>query len=102
MITLCNFSIYDSTTWVLDTGSSFNIYNLLQGLQVSKRFEEDERFLNVRDGRPVPVLALETIKLVFKSNIIVLSKYHFCPSFLLNIIFVGLLAMYGYKILIKK
>ena len=50
------------------------------------RFEEGDRFLNVGDGRPIPVLALETIKVVFKSNIIVLSKYHFCPFFLLNIV----------------
>ena len=74
----------------------------MQSLQVSKRFKEDVRFLNIGDGRLVLVLALETIKLVFKSNIIVLCECHFCPSFLLNIISVGLLAMYGYEILIKK
>ena len=102
MIIPCNFSIYDSTTWVLDTESSFNIYNLLQGLQVSRRFEEGERFLNIGDGRSIPILALGTIKLVFKSNVIVLSKCHFCPSILLNIIFIGLLTMYSYESLIKK
>ena len=102
MITPCNFLIYDSTTWVLDIESFFNIYNSSQGLQVSRRFKEDERFLNVGDGKSVPVLALGTIKLVFKSNIIVLSECHFCPSFLLNIISVGLLAMYSYEISIKK
>ena len=80
----------------------YDICNSLLGLQVSRRFEEGERFLNVRDRRSILVLALGTIKLVFKSNIIVLSEYQFCPSFLLNIIFVGLLAMYGYEILIKK
>ena len=75
---------------MLDTESSFNICNSLQGLQVSRRFEEDERFFNVGDRRPVSVLALEIIKLVFKSNVIILSECHFCPSILLNIIFVGL------------
>ena len=65
MITTYNFSIYDSTTWVLDTRSPFNIYNSLQGLQVSRRFEEGERFLNVRDGRLVLVLVLRIIKLIF-------------------------------------
>ena len=102
MIIPCNFLIYDSTTWVLDIESLFNIYNLLQSLQVSKRFEEDERFLNVGDGRSVSVLVLEIIKLVFKSNIIILSEYHFYPFFLLNIISIDLLAMYSYEILIKK
>ena len=102
MITPCNFLIYDSTTWVLDTESLFNICNSLQVLQVSRRFEEGERFFNIEDGRSVPVLALGIIKLVFKFNVIILSECHFCPSFLLNIICVGLLAMCGYKILIKK
>ena len=102
MITPCNFLIYDSTTQVLDIRSSFNIYNSLQGLQVSRRFEEGKRFLNIGDGRSVLVLALGTIKLVFKPNVIILSKYHFCPSFLLNIISIGLLTMYSYKILIKR
>ena len=102
MITPCNFSICDSTTWVLDNESSFNICNSLQGLQVRKRFEEGERFLNVGDGRSVPILALETIKLVFKSNVIILSECHFYPSFLLNIISIDLLTMYGYEISIKK
>ena len=94
MITPYNFSIYDSIIWILDTRSSFNICNSLQGLQVSKTFEEGESFLNVGDEKSVPILALGIIKLVFKSNIIVLSECHFYPSFLLNIIYVGLLAMY--------
>ena len=79
MIIPCNFSIYDSTIWILDTGSPFNIYNLLHDLQVSRRFEEDGRFSNVGDGRSVSVLVLVIIKLVFKSNIIILSEYHFYP-----------------------
>ena len=102
MIIPYNFSIYDYTTWVLDIESSFNLCNSLQSLQVSRRFEEDERFLNIEDGRPVSVLALGIVKLIFKSNVIVLSECHFYPSFLLNIISVGLLTMYGYKISIKK
>ena len=84
MIIPYNFSICDSTIWVLDTKSPFNICNLLQSLQVSRIFEEGKRFLNIGDG-----------------NIIVLSKCHFCPSDLLNIISIGLLAMNGYKILIN-
>ena len=98
MITPCNFSICDSNIWVLDARIPFNICNSLQGLQVSRRFEEGERFFNIEDGRSVSVSALGTIKLVFKSNIFVLSECHFCPSFLLNIVSVGLLARYGYKI----
>ena len=54
------------------------------------------------DGSQVSVLALEIIKLVFNSKIIILSDCHYCPSFLLNIIFVGLLAKNGYEFLIKN
>ena len=89
-------------TWVLDTGSPIHICNSLQGIQVTKRFREGERFLNVGDGRSVPVLALEIIKLVFESQYIILNECHYCPSFLLNIIFVGLLVNSNYKISIKK
>ena len=102
MITPCNFLIYDSSIWILNIGCPFSICNLLQDLQISRRFEEGKRFLNVGDERSVSVLALGTIKLIFKSNIIILSECHFCPFFLLNIISIGLLAMYGYEILIKK
>ncbi len=102
MITPCNFSICDNSTWVLDTGSPFNICNSLQGLQVNERFENSERFLNVGDGRSVSVLALGNLKLVFNSHVVVLSDCHYCPTFLLNVISVGLLAMNGYEISIKK
>ena len=84
MITPCNFFIYDFTIWVLDTESPINICNSLQGLQVSRRFEEDERFFNVGDRRSVSVLDIEIIKFVFKSNIVVLDECCFCHSFLLT------------------
>ena len=49
MITPCNFSIYDTMTWVLDIDSPINIYNLLQRLQISEKFRDGERFSNVGD-----------------------------------------------------
>ena len=102
MITLCNFSICDITDWILDTGSPYHICNSLQGLQVSKRFKQGERFLNIGDGRSIPVLTLGILKFLFEFHIIVLNDYHFCPSFFLNIISVGLLAKNDYEISIKK
>ena len=77
-------------TWVLDTGSSIHICNLLQGLQVTRRFGEGERFLNVENERSVPILALGIIMLVFNSHFIILNDCHYYLSFLLNVIFVGL------------
>ena len=76
----------------MDTESPINICNSLQELQVSESFEEGERFLNVRDGRSFPVLALGIIKPIFDSQVVILNDYHFCPIFLLNIISIGLLA----------
>ena len=58
--------------------------------------------MNVGDGRSVSVLVLGIIKLVFESQYIVLDECHYCPSFLLNIIFVGLLINFNYEISIKK
>ena len=102
MITPCSFSICDTTNWVLDTGSPIHICNSLQGLRISRRFKEGERFLNVGDGSRVPVLALGVVELCFESCKILLSDCHFCPSFLLNVISVGQLAIEGYDFSIKK
>ena len=58
MITPCNFSIYDSTNWVLDIESLINIYNSLQELQVRRRFNNNKNFLIVGDGRSILVQAI--------------------------------------------
>ena len=102
MITPCSFSICDITNWVLDTRSLIHICNSLQGLRISRRFKEGERFLNMGDGSRVPVLALGVVELFFESRKILLSECHFCPSFLLNVISVGQLAIEGYDFSIKK
>ena len=102
MITPYNFSLIDTMIWVLDIRNPIHICNSLQDLQVSGRFGEDERFLNIGDGRLVSILALGIIKLVFESHYIILNECHYCPNFLLNIIFIGLLAKSNYKISIKK
>ena len=102
MITSCNFSTCDTMIWILDTDSPINICNSLQELQVSRRFGDGERFLNIEDERSVPFLALGITKLVFNFYIIGLSDCPFCLSFLLNVIFVGLLIKNSYEISIKK
>ena len=89
MITPCSFSIYDTANFVLDTGSPTHICNSLQGLQVSRIFEDGERFLMVGDGSKVPVLALGIVNLSLESCNIILNECHFCPSFVMNVISVG-------------
>ena len=54
------------------------------------------------DESRVPVLALGVVELCFESYKILLSDCHFCPSFLLNVISVGQLAIEGYDFSIKK
>ena len=88
--------------WILNTDSPINICNSLQKLQVNRRFGDDEIFLNIEDRRSIPIQVLGIIKLVFNSHVVILSDCHFCPSFLLKIISVGLLAKNSYKISIKK
>ena len=102
MITPCNFFIYKTTTWVLNTKSPIHICNSLQGLQVSRKFENDERFLNVKNESQISILTLEVVKLVFKSNSVILNDCHYYPSFLMNIISVGLLTKDGYSLSIKN
>ena len=74
----------------------------MQGLQVRRRFNNNERFLIVRNGRSVPVQALGVIEFVFESRVVMLDDCHYCPSFMLNVIFVGLLTKSDYEISIKK
>ena len=102
MIIPYNFSICDTSIWILDIESSIHICNSLQGLQVSKKFENDKRFLNVGDRSQVPILTLGVVKLVSKYNSVILSDYHYCPSFLMNIISVGLLIKDDYSLSIKN
>ena len=42
------------------------------------------------------------VQLILNTNIISLNECHYCPSFLMNIIFVSLLAKDGYHLSIKK
>ena len=54
------------------------------------------------DGSLVPVLALRIVELCLESSRVVLSEYHYCPSFMLNVISVGQLATEGYEFSIKN
>ena len=54
------------------------------------------------DGSQVSIQALGVVELIFKSNSVILSDCHYCPSFLMNIIFVSLLAKDGYNLSIKN
>ena len=86
----------------MDIKSLLNIYNLLQGLQVRRRFKNNKIFLIVGDERLVPIQALGVIEFISEFGVVVLNDCHFCPTFMMNVISVSLLAKAGYEILIKK
>ena len=54
------------------------------------------------DESRVLVLALGVIELFFESCNILLSECHYCPTFLLNVIFLGQLTIEGFDFLIKN
>ena len=89
VITPCSFFVCDTTNWILDIESLIDIYNFLQGLQISRRFKDDKRFLNVGDESHVPVQTLGFMELFFESCNVLRSECHYYPTFLLNIISVG-------------
>ena len=68
---------------------------------ISRKFREDGRFLNIGDGSLVLVLVLRTLQLIFESSSVMLDDCYYYPSFLMNVISVGLLAKFDYKFLIK-
>ena len=54
------------------------------------------------DGSHVPVLTLGVIKLSLKSCSVILNDYHYCPSFILNVISVGHFAKENFEFSIKN
>ena len=102
MINLYNFFICDTADQVLNTDSPIHICNLLQGLQISRRFENGEQFLSVENKNCVPILTIRVFSLIFDLSTIELVDCHYCPCFIMSIISVDLLASYGYKLLNKE
>ena len=70
--------------------------------QVSRRFEDGEQFLSIGNGNRVSVLTIGVLNLVFDSCIVELVDYHYCLSFIMSIISIGLLASCGYELLKNK
>ena len=85
----------------MGTSSPIHICNLLQGLQVSRKFEDEKQFLSIENGSSVSILVIGVLSLVFDSHIVELVDCHYCPSFIISIISVGLLASCGYELLIQ-
>ena len=85
----------------MNIDSPIHVCILLQGLQVSRRFEDGEQFLSIENRNHVLVLAIGVLSLIFESCTIELVDCHYYPSFIMSIIFVGLLASCGYELSIR-
>ncbi|KAL0289497.1 UNVERIFIED_CONTAM: hypothetical protein Sradi_7072800 [Sesamum radiatum] len=73
--------VFNSTSWVLDTGCGAHIYNDLQVLQRSRRLSKDEMILRLGDGKAVAAEAVGSLSLVVSSHIrIDLKDVYFVPN----------------------
>ena len=57
--------------------------------------------MSIENENHVPVLAIRVLSLIFESYRVELVDCHYCPSFILSIISVGMLASCGYELSIK-
>ena len=73
----------------------------MQGLQVSRRYEDGEQSLSVENGSYVSVLTIGVLSLIFDLSTVELVDYHYCPSFIMSIISEGLLASCGCELRMK-
>ncbi|KAL0406011.1 UNVERIFIED_CONTAM: hypothetical protein Slati_3915000 [Sesamum latifolium] len=95
--------IYNSASWVLDTGCGAHICNDLQVLQRSRKLSKDEMILRLGDGKVVAAETVGSLSLVVSNHVrIDLKDCFFVPSMVKNIISIPMLDSDGYKFLIDK
>ncbi|XP_070034982.1 uncharacterized protein [Nicotiana tomentosiformis] len=79
-----------------DTGSSYNICNMLQGFKISRRLKKGEVNLQVRNGAKVAVIDVGSISLIMPSGkILMLDDCYYVPKFVSNIISASMLDKRG-------
>jgi hypothetical protein len=84
---MISLATIDSTRWVLDTGSSFNICNTLQGLRINRRLKKGEINLQVGNGASVAALLVGSISLILPTGkTLLLEDCYYFPKFVSNII----------------
>ncbi|KAK9740069.1 hypothetical protein RND81_03G009000 [Saponaria officinalis] len=95
MITLATI---DTTKWVFDTSSSFNICNMLRGLRISRWLNKEEVNLHVANGANVAAIAVGEISLVMPmGKTMLLESCYYVPKFVSNIISILSLDKYGFR-----
>ncbi|KAL0439310.1 UNVERIFIED_CONTAM: hypothetical protein Slati_2414000 [Sesamum latifolium] len=95
--------IFNSASWVLDTGCGAHICNNLRVLQRSRKLSKDEMILRLGDGKAIAAEAVGSLSLVVSNHVrIDLKDYYFVSSMVKNIISIPILDSDGYTFLIDK
>ena len=96
-------TIIDQSQWVLDSGSTTHVCNVLQGLRDSRRLARGEVDIRVGNGARVAAVAVGTYALTLEGgNVIELNNCYFVPSINKNIISISRLDNDGYEITQKN
>ncbi|XP_070048521.1 uncharacterized protein [Nicotiana tomentosiformis] len=89
----------NSSLWVLDTGSGYNICNMLQGFKISRRLKKGEINLQVGNGAKVAAIAVGSISLILPSSkVLMFDDCYYVPKFVSNIISASMLDKHGFRI----
>nr|XP_009590930.1 uncharacterized protein LOC104088033 [Nicotiana tomentosiformis] len=76
----------NSSLWVLDTDSGYNICNMLRGFKLSRRLKKGEINLQVGNGEKVAAIAVGSISLIMPSGkVFMLDDWFYVPKFASNI-----------------
>ena len=98
MISLHLSDSYDNT-WVLDTGSTYHIYNSLQVLARPRRLARGEMDLKMDNEAKIITVVIGEVTLHLPGGAIIkLDACYYIPSIIKNIIFISCLTISRYKL----
>ncbi|XP_070035301.1 uncharacterized protein [Nicotiana tomentosiformis] len=91
----------NSSLWVLDTGSGYNICNMLQGFKISMRLKKGEVNIQVGNSAKVAAIPVRSISLIMPlGKVLMLDDCYYVLKFVSNIISASILDKHGFRIII--
>ena len=98
-----NLTIFFTSSWILDSGSSAHLCTSMQGLEESRRLRDGEMILRIENGARVATVAVGSYPLRLSLGLdLVLRDYYYVPAASKNLISVSYLAQEGYVISFHK
>ena len=88
-------------SWCVDSGCTNHICNSLQGVQETRKLEEEELFLTLADGSRIPVVAIGVFNLCFETRVLILQDCLYVPNVCRNLISATYLGKSGYCVILK-